>query len=209
MPRVSRVGSAREFAVRYALVGALLASWALGIGRYGGPDEPAHVLRSFAAAHGDVLGDAADPLPPGYRVVSVPAALASGDPSCYRHDARLTSACAVPDIGEFAAVDDSQRIRAATSAGLTPPLYHLMIGTIVRLVGDPADTAWYRLVAALVHAVVVALALVRAACSPRAGVDGGRHHAGDVVPARRGQPELARDRAGAAGVGGCRRAIHR
>ncbi|MCU1362005.1 MAG: putative rane protein [Ilumatobacteraceae bacterium] len=152
------------FLVRFALVAALLLTWALGIGRYGGPDEPAHVLRSFAAAHGHVLGDPADPLPPGYRVVSVPASLASGDPACYRHDARLTSECASSRPDPPAA----HRVRVATSAGLTPPLYHLAIGTIVRLVGDPGDTAWYRAVAALLQASVVALTLTRLRDRPRA-----------------------------------------
>ncbi|MBI5090179.1 MAG: DUF2142 domain-containing protein, partial [Actinobacteria bacterium] len=144
------------FAVRFALVLLLLLTWALGTGRYGGPDEPAHVLRSFAAAHGDLTGGPADPLPAGYRIVSVPERLASGDPACYRLDARRTSACAAASGGD-------ERVRVATSAGLTPPLYHLAVGAHVRLVGDPAATAWYRAMAALVHAVVVALAVHRAA----------------------------------------------
>ncbi|MGD9998891.1 MAG: DUF2142 domain-containing protein [Ilumatobacteraceae bacterium] len=142
-------------AVRFVLVFLLLLTWALGIGRYGGPDEPAHVIRSFAAAHGDLTGDPADPLPPGYRTVSVPEGLASGDPACYRHDSATTSACATASPGDG-------RVRVATSAGLTPPLYHLAVGGLVRLVGDPADTAWYRVAAAVLHAVVVALAMQRA-----------------------------------------------
>ncbi len=150
----------RAFLIRFALVAALLVTWSCGIGRYGGPDEPAHVLRAYAAAHGDVLGDPADPLPPGFRFVSVPAALASGDPACYRHDPLLTSRCAAanPAPGTSAGND---MVRVGTSAGLTPPLYHLFVGAVVRLVGDPADSAWYRLVAALLHAAVVALALTR------------------------------------------------
>jgi hypothetical protein len=154
------------YAVRFALVAGLLLSWALAIGRYGGPDEPAHVLRSFAAAHGDVLGDPADPLPPGYRTVSVPAGLATGDPTCYRHDARLDSSCAASDPAAVGAADADTRIRAATSAGLTPPLYHLAVGGIVRLIGDPADSAWYRAAAALLHAAVLALILTRVRARP-------------------------------------------
>lgn len=136
-------------------------TWALGIGRYGGPDEPAHVLRSFAAAHGNVLGDPAATLPPGYRVVSAPAGLASGDPACYRHDARVTSQCAAVDPGAVGATSPAEPVRVATSAGLTPPLYHLAVGSLVRLIGDPANMFWYRAMAALLHAFVVALTLTR------------------------------------------------
>jgi hypothetical protein len=152
-------GALPGFAARFGVVLVLLLTWSLGVGRYGGPDEPAHVIRSFAAAHGDLTGDPADPLPPGYRIVEVPARLASGDPACYRHDAATTSACA-------AARGAGERVRVATSAGLTPPLYHLAVGLLVRAVGDPSDTAWYRGIAAFLHAVVLALALHRASGRP-------------------------------------------
>lgn len=146
--------SGRRFGAALLILVPLTISWALGIGRYGGPDEPAHVLRSYAAAHGEVLGTSAAPLPPGYRYVTVPAALASGDPSCYRHDPTVTSECA-------AAVDDDAPVQAATSAGLTPPLYHLVVGALARLGGDPADTTSYRLAAALLHALVLTVIVTR------------------------------------------------
>ena len=76
------------------LVPVLAMSWAMGVGRYGGPDEPAHVLRAAAVARGEMFGLPAAGLPSGYRVVTVPAALAVGDPTCYRHDSTVTSQCA-------------------------------------------------------------------------------------------------------------------
>ena len=41
---------------------AIGVTWAAAIGRYGGPDEPAHVLRAYAVAHGEerVVRDAGE-----------------------------------------------------------------------------------------------------------------------------------------------------
>ncbi|TPW13881.1 MAG: hypothetical protein FD127_1747 [Acidimicrobiaceae bacterium] len=148
-----------------ALVVALVLTWAFGIGRYGGPDEPAHVLRAAAVAGGELIGQTSADLTSGYRVVSVPAALASGDPGCYRHDPRATSACAEP-------TQTSGAIRAATSAGINPPMYYALVGVPVRLVGDPAEVYWYRLVAAALNALVVVLAAWRLRPFGRTGVVG-------------------------------------
>lgn len=136
----------------------LASTWALGIGRYGGPDEPAHVLRAAAVARGELVGEPAgavgDGLPSGYRVVSVPAALASGDPACYRHDPTVTSECA-----DSAAA--KERVRAATSAGAYPPLYYALVGVPVRLIGGSAEMYWYRVVAAVLNAIVLAVVALR------------------------------------------------
>jgi hypothetical protein len=131
---------------------ALLACWATATGRYGGPDEPAHVLRAHAVAHGDLLGEPVPSLPPGYRAVTVPASLGTGDPACYRHDPTATSECAEPVAGGD--------VRVATSAGSNPPLYYALVGLPTRAVGASGDPLAHRLVAAALVAVVVAL-LVR------------------------------------------------
>src|SRR3954465_464050 len=75
----------------FAIIGC---TWAMATARYGGPDEPAHIIRAAAVSHGDLLGDAVRRLEPGYRQVSVPAPLATGDPGCFRHDEAATAACA-------------------------------------------------------------------------------------------------------------------
>ncbi len=143
------------------LVLVLVMSWAMGVGRYGGPDEPAHVLRAAAVARGDVFGRPVAGLPSGYRVVTVPAALVTGDPACYRHDSTVTSKCATePGTG----LPDSSRdetAQAATSAGRYPPLYYLLIGGPVRLLGGEDEVFWYRAVAALWNSIVVMCVVMR------------------------------------------------
>lgn len=142
------------FAAAVAALAVLLIGWAAGTGRYGGPDEPAHVLRAYAVAHGEVIGERADVLTSGYRVVWVPERLASGDPACYRHSPTVSSACA-------AATGGDGLVWVATSAGINPPLYYALVGGLVRLVGDPADSTSYRLAAAALVLAVLAVALAR------------------------------------------------
>ena len=46
----------------FAIIGC---TWALSIARYGGPDEPAHVIRAAGAAHGDLVGKPVAGFEPG------------------------------------------------------------------------------------------------------------------------------------------------
>ena len=137
---------------------AVGVTWVGGIGRYGGPDEPAHVLRAYAVAHGDVLGVRTAGLPSGYRAVTVPRSLGTGDPTCYRHDPTLPSTCSTPAPAD--ASGDTAFV--ATSAGVAPPLYYALIGLPVRLAGAAADPLAYRLAALAWVVVALTLAVARA-----------------------------------------------
>ena len=154
-------GRARRRLVAVALAwSAIGVSWAAAVGRYGWPGEPAHVLRAYAVAHGDVEGDTAPGLPSGYRAVTVPRSLGTGDPTCYRHDPTVPSTCSVPDPATIG--DPSDDVVVATSAGVAPPLYYALVGVPARLVvfDDPLA---YRLVALawVVAALTVAVARAR------------------------------------------------
>ena len=133
----------------------LLLTWSLGIGRYGGPDEPAHVLRSASVAAGELVGTEVPALAPGFRGVTVPGALATGDPACFRHDAEASPMCAQ-------ATEAAGTRRAATSAGTYPPLYYALVGLPVRALGHAGESQWYRIVAALWCALALAIAMLRA-----------------------------------------------
>jgi Predicted membrane protein (DUF2142) len=139
-----------------ATVAGVFATWALAIARYGGPDEPGHVLRADAVADGHLLGDTVPGLVTGFRAVTAPAGIATGDPKCFRHDKHVAARCAVPDPGV------SGKRRVASSAGTNPPWYYAAVGLPVRLIGDLGEATWYRLVAAVLFAVTVAVAIVRA-----------------------------------------------
>ena len=144
---------------RLATYAALLAiglTWSFATARYGGPDEPAHILRAASVARGELVGDPAPTLAGGYRFVTVDAALTTGDPSCYRHDAAEPAMCAVAEAGV------SGDRRAATSAATYPPYYYALVGLPVWLFGDPAETLWYRGVAAAWCALVLTVVVARA-----------------------------------------------
>lgn len=140
--------------IAFAGVCLVLVCWAAAIGRYGGPDEPAHVLRAHAVAHGDLLGAPASGLPPGYRTVTVPPGLGTGDPACYRHDPARSSGCAVPE-------DQERDVSVATSAGTNPPLYYALVGLPPRMLGRADDPLAYRLSAVALVAGVLGMVVAR------------------------------------------------
>jgi Predicted membrane protein (DUF2142) len=129
-------------------------TWAFAIARYGGPDEPAHVLRAAAVAHADLLGQPSDSLESGYRQVTVPAPLASGDPACYRHSETTTAACAAPTTG-------SGTVDVATSAGTAPPWYYALVGLIARVLSSGSSVLGYRMASVVLCAFILGHAVAR------------------------------------------------
>jgi hypothetical protein len=135
-------------------------SWAMAIARYGGPDEPAHVIRAAAAAHGDLRGRPVAKLEPGYREVRVPATFATGDPACYRHSETTSAACAV-------ASNETADVGVATSAGTAPPWYYVIVGVITRMLSAGHAVMAYRMASVLLCALVFGYAMARAIGSRR------------------------------------------
>lgn len=130
-------------------------TWAVGVARYGGPDEPAHVIRAAAVGHGDLRGEVATGYEPGYRKVRVAAPLTTGDPACFRHSPTTTADCAVVS-------NPPGEIDVATSAGGAPPWYYLVVGVIVRVVSSGRTVLASRMAAVLWCAAILGLALLRA-----------------------------------------------
>jgi hypothetical protein len=127
----------------------------MAVARYGGPDEPAHVIRAAAAAHGDLRGRPVDKLEPGYREVKVPGTFATGDPACYRHSETTTAACAV-------ASNETADVGVATSAGTAPPWYYVVVGVITRVMSAGHSVMGYRMASVLLCALVFGYAMARA-----------------------------------------------
>lgn len=155
----SVVALVRAIAWRAGVV-VVVVTWALAIGRYGGPDEPAHVVRAAAVGGGELGGDAVPTMASGFRVVDTPGTLATGTPSCFRHDARITARCA-------AATSTTGDVPVATAAGINPPVFYAAIGAPVRWLGDAGDTTWYRLVGAAWTSLIALLAIGASRPLPR------------------------------------------
>jgi hypothetical protein len=135
----------------FAIIGC---TWAFSIARYGGPDEPAHVIRAAAVARGDLLGKPVAGMEEGYRQVTVSTGLASGDPACFRHDETITAACTV-------AAPPTADIAVATSAGTAPPWYYAIVGTFAGALSDGDGALAYRMVTVVMCAAVLGYALAR------------------------------------------------
>jgi len=87
--------------------------------------------------------------------VTVPAALATGDPICFRRDTTQPAACS-------AARDVAGTARAGTAAGIYPPVYYALVGMPVRLAGQRASTEAYRVAAVTLVCAVLVLVGLRA-----------------------------------------------
>ncbi len=135
----------------FAIIGC---TWAFSIARYGGPDEPAHLIRSAAVAQGDILGRPVDGLEPGYRQVTAPATLASGDPACFRHDETVTASCT-------SVSSSTADINVATSAGTSPPWYYAIVGLVARAMSTGNGVLAYRMATVLLCAFVLGYAVTR------------------------------------------------
>ena len=136
---------------------AILCTWSLGTARYGGPDEPAHVLRAAAVADGQIYGELAPGLPPGYRSVLVPATLATGDPACFRLEPARNGSCS-------RATTRPGMSSVATSAANYPPLYYALIGYPAKWLGRASDAGTYRLAAVIGNWFVLILLAARLRC---------------------------------------------
>ena len=136
---------------------AILCTWSMGTARYGGPDEPAHVLRAAAVANGQIYGELAPGLPPGYRSVLVPATLATGDPACFRLQPARNGSCSQ-------ATTRPGMVSVATSAANYPPLYYALLGYPAKWLGGASDAGTYRLMAAIGNWFVLILVAARLRC---------------------------------------------
>jgi hypothetical protein len=128
---------------------ALVLTWAVAIPRFASPDEPAHIYKAYATAHGQLLGKAVAGLPANYREFDGPDALGPPNLNCYNGQPDVPAACAT--------VVSPQLI---SSAARYPPWYYGLVGVPVAASGF-ADRVWpYRLVAALLCVVLLAAAMV-------------------------------------------------
>jgi hypothetical protein len=113
------------------------------------------VIRAAAVGDADVRSDVSAALAPGFRVVEVPAVLATGDPICFRRDTTRPATCS-------AARDLDGTARVGTAAGVYPPPYYALVGVPVRVLGGARSTEAYRVAAIALTAAILVSAVLRA-----------------------------------------------
>ncbi len=130
---------------------ALLCTWVFGVPRYGAPDEVAHTTKAYGTAHGETIGSPVPEASPLIRYFDIPAGLITGDP-CFAFHSDVNASCAV-------AINDPRMIQYATTAGTYPPAYYAVVGGVTRVFGTGQSVLSYRLISALIGAVLLTLAL--------------------------------------------------
>ncbi|WP_411722088.1 DUF2142 domain-containing protein [Mycetocola sp.] len=132
----------------------LSGSWAVATPMGGSPDEPAHIIKAAAVAHGQLLGEPTSK--PAELRVTVPTDVATAATwPCYAFDPTRTAACVVDAV-----TDASGLSKATTSAGLYNPVYYALVGWPSLLAESPkVAVLGMRLVSALISSFFLAVAL--------------------------------------------------
>lgn len=144
----------RRAASPFVLGGALfvmLMTWAIGVPRFGAPDEPAHVYKAFGVSHGELLGEPAEGFPGNLREFDVPGSLGAGDLTCFVGKPEVPYSCVVEGTGLL-----------ISSAAPYPPYYYGVVGGVVRAFGQNERVVAYRAVSAAMCAAALAVAFTLA-----------------------------------------------
>jgi hypothetical protein len=151
----------RDVAMFFLAMLVVVVTWAVGIPRYASPDEPAHVFKAYATAHGELLGVPAPGFPDNLREFDGPDSLGAPNLQCYNGQPNVTAACAT---------EVSPRL--ISSASRYPPWYYGMVGLPVAASGESTSVFTYRLVSAIVCVAALTLAMLLAKRSLRPDVAG-------------------------------------
>ena len=153
--------TARNAAMYFLAMLVVVVTWAVGIPRYASPDEPAHVFKAYATAHGELLGVPAPGFPDNLREFDGPDSLGAPNLQCYNGQPNVTAACAT---------EVSPRL--ISSASRYPPWYYGLVGLPVAASGESTSVFTYRLVSAILCVAALTLAMVLAKRSLRPDVAG-------------------------------------
>jgi hypothetical protein len=146
---------ARVWLVTFVVLAALGSCWALASPHYSGPDEPAHTVRAYSVAHGEVVGEEPeDPEAPGL-LVETPELMAETNPACYAFQPPVTAECLVVE-------PSTDIVEARTSAGRHPPLYYGLTGLPSWITVSGKGLYLMRIASVVLSAAVLASAMVTA-----------------------------------------------
>jgi Predicted membrane protein (DUF2142) len=160
-PSASLLLGARTAAMFFIAMLAVVVTWAVGIPRYASPDEPAHVFKAYATAHGELLGVPAPGFPDNLREFDGPDSLGAPEPFCYNGQPNVPASC----VTTF-------QPRLVSSASRYPPWYYGLVGLPVAASGASASVVAYRFVSAMLCVAALTLAMWLAKCSRRPDVAG-------------------------------------
>ena len=124
-------------------------TWAVGVPRFASPDEPGHIYKAYATAHGQLLGKAAPGFPDNLREFDGPDSLGLPNLPCYNGHPDQPASCA--GVGTPPLI---------SSAARYPPWYYGLVGVPVAVAGESGKALPYRLVSAAFCVALLALAML-------------------------------------------------
>lgn len=145
----------RTFVASFLLFLMAAASWAMATPLAGSPDEPAHIIRAAAVAHGQLLPEGNDEVGRGYFEVPASLERARDWEDCFAHKAQAGAACQppIPTTPGMA--------QASTTASAYNPVYYAMVGWPSLFVDDAYGMVYFmRLLTAIVNSLLLAATTV-------------------------------------------------
>ena len=140
--------AARGVAGYFLAALVVVLTWAVGVPRFASPDEPAHIYKAYATAHGQLLGKAAPGFPDNLREFDGPDSLGLPNLQCYNGHPDQPASCA--GVGAPPLI---------SSAARYPPWYYGLVGVPVAVAGESGKALPYRLVSAVFCVALLALAM--------------------------------------------------
>lgn len=139
----------RVFWATWVAITALSFLWSLATPIGASPDEPAHIIKAAAVAHGEFTGTPGE----GTIEVDVPQYIAwTHAQTCYAFNDEVTADCS-PAVPE----PDDAIVESTTTAGLYNPVYYLIVGWPSLVFDSSVGVYAMRLMSALLGGLFFAL----------------------------------------------------
>lgn len=139
----------------FLLIFIMSSCWALSSPFNAAPDEPAHALRAWSVAHGQIFASRTDDPDVLGGIVEVPPFYARTDPACFAFQPDRTAECQSIGLG-------SGTVEASTSAARAPVYVYAVVGLPTLVFGDGDGYMAMRLWQAALCAALLASACVSA-----------------------------------------------
>lgn len=138
---------------------ALTCAWAVATPLFAAPDEPAHVIKAVATAHGEFTGSPSPGRAAAWIDFRIPTTVAdaAAHGTCFAFHPDVSAACQ-PTFTSHGGTST-----ASTYVGRYPPLYYLIVGLPSLVMHSPGVLYAMRLVSALLSSIFLGLAFASAA----------------------------------------------
>ncbi|WP_431220456.1 DUF2142 domain-containing protein [Leifsonia xyli] len=161
-PRTGARGAWATFWLAFGALFLMMGSYSLATPQGASPDEPAHAMRAYAAAHGQLFGPESTAVPGtlDLRVSEYFAQLEKHMP-CFKRDITRTPACVTP------IADQDAPATGHSSTGVSTPVFYLAVGWPTIALDGAKGLYAMRLAGAALCAALLALAFVALRSFPR------------------------------------------